>query len=264
MDPSFLTKFQELGDFILHLQKDISKLETKKKEGGSPVSSADLEADRRLKILLPQLVSAPVFSEEDHPYDLGEGDFWVIDPIDGTKDFLSGGKDFCVCAVFFKNTQPSISIIYAPAHGELYWAKKNAGAFLVTKQFEKRIFSNQRKVENLSDSILLESRSHPDARTILLKEKSGIEKFLKMGSALKFCKIAAGEGDLSFRFTPSWDWDVAPGHLILSESGGDILALDPAKEIIYNSSVRKVHPFVAASGSVLPFVHSIPGFLNMG
>jgi 3'(2'), 5'-bisphosphate nucleotidase len=250
----------DLGTVLLKMQKDLINLEVREKpEAGGPVSKADLYADAWLKEFLPTLLPGDCYSEEDHPFEIDKenSSFWLIDPIDGTKDFISGGEDFCVCGVFFKKAIPQMSIIYAPAFSEVFWAKIGEGANLWNPNSMKKIYSTDRKVASLRQAIVLESKSNPIKKTQEYMQKLDLINRVSMGSALKFCRIAEGKGDVSFRFSRSWDWDVAPGHLILKESGGELLPLLGAEAIEYCTESRKVVPFAAVSGSARNLVEPL-------
>ncbi len=245
-----------LGKELLRLQGDVRNLEVREKGSNGPVTKADLYADAWLKEFLPKILNVPVFSEEDHPFENSQDSFWLIDPIDGTKEFVAGGTDFCVCAVLFQGIDPTFSFIYSPAHSEIYWAKKGEGAFRWKENTAEKnqensvvqIFSNARRLTQLKEATLLVSKSHPSKKVTDFVDRLEIQNRVPMGSALKFCRIAEGNGDLNFRFSTTWDWDLAPGYLIVKESGGDVLPL-MADALEFCDSSRKVGPFAAVSGS---------------
>lgn len=253
-----------LGKELLRLQADVRNLEVREKGSNGPVTKADLFADAWLKDFLPKILNVPVFSEEDHPFENSQDSFWLIDPIDGTKEFVAGGTDFCVCAVLFQGIEPTFSFIYSPAHSEIYWAKKGEGAFRWKRIAANntagnseesseestvvQIFSDSKKLTGLSEAVLLVSKSHPSKKVTDFVDRLEIRNRVPMGSALKFCRIAEGNGDLNFRFSTTWDWDLAPGYLIVKESGGDVMPLT-ADALEFCDLSRKVGPFAAVSGS---------------
>jgi 3'(2'), 5'-bisphosphate nucleotidase len=240
--------FGELGKELMSLQQDIPGLNVRQKGENGPVSAADLRADQWLKEFLPGLQDVPVYSEEDHPFVTSSGPFWLIDPIDGTKEFIAGGKDYCVCAALFEGAIPKISLIYLPAFRELFWATEGGGAFRWNQKGKAQIHSDQTKLNHLREAKMLISRSHPSKRVLEFVNKLEIENSEPMGSAMKFCRIAEGAGDLNFRFSPTWDWDLAPGYLLVKESGGEVFPL-LTDSLIFCDPSRKVAPFAAVSGS---------------
>ncbi len=239
--------FLELGQEINALQQDVPGLNVRQKGDNGPVSAADLRADEWLKNFLPSLRDVPVYSEEDHPFETTSGPFWLIDPIDGTKEYIAGGKDFCVCAALFEGVTSKISVIYLPRYQQLFWAIEGGGAFRWDRDGKKQIFSDQTKLNHLRDAKMLVSRSNPSKRVQEFVDKLQIQNTEPMGSAMKFCRIAEGEGDLNFRFSPTWDWDLAPGYLLVRESGGDVFPL-LTESLIFCDPSRKVAPFAAVSG----------------
>lgn len=248
MKENHIQELLVLGQELLLLQSDLPNLEVREKGSNGPVTKADLFADRWLKNFLPKVIDIPVFSEEDHPFETETESFWLIDPIDGTKEFVAGGNDFCVCAVLFHGDQPEFSLIYSPSHSEVFWAKRGEGAFRWKKNTTEQIFSDNRKLTQLTDAILLVSKSHPSKKVLDFVDQLDIQQRVPMGSALKFCRIAEGMGDLNFRFSTTWDWDLAPGYLLVKESGGDVMPL-MSDVLDFCGPSRKVGPFAAVSGS---------------
>ena len=218
------------GDFKVELKKD-----------NSPLTKADLLSNQILMDGLKKIKSLPILSEE---YELDYSDrkdwkkFWIIDPLDGTKDFIAKNDEFTINVALIENNLPILGFIYAPALGDLYWAVKNLGAF----KNGKRIFNNiERK-----GLIGTHSRFHSNQKTINFFIKNNISIIKEFGSALKFCKLAEGVVDIYPRHTGSMEWDIAAGDIIIKESGCSMLSINSNKHFKYNKKNLLNDSFVAS------------------
>jgi 3'(2'), 5'-bisphosphate nucleotidase len=197
------------------------------KSDGSPVTEADLAADRIIAEGLTRLVpNIPFLSEErvglaEPPY---EGSFFLIDPLDGTKEFVAGRSEFTVNLALVTNGTPLLGIIGAPALG-LVWRglvgrgaeRLKTGAGPVAEPIRTRSFPNR----GVPWTVVV-SRSHLDSRTeAFIAERTGAIRE-PLGSALKFARVAEGEADIYPRLAPTCEWDVAAGHAVVAAAGGKI------------------------------------------
>ena len=154
--------------------------------------------------------------------------FWLIDPIDGTKEFINKGDDYTINIALCKNKKPIFSVVYAPGKDELFHAFESKGAF----KNNSRITLTENSMAKIN---VVTSKSHLDQQTEeflrSLKKKYKVE-VLSFGSSLKICKVAEGIADIYPRFGPTMEWDICAAHLILKEAGGTILS--NSKELVYN------------------------------
>jgi 3'(2'), 5'-bisphosphate nucleotidase len=213
------------GAAILAVNRAAMRVEGKL--DGSPVTEADLAADwiiaEGLARLLPQV---PALSEErvnlaKPPYD---GSFFLIDPLDGTKEFVAGRDEFTVNLALVTNGVPLLGIIGAPALGLIWRGIVGRGAERLTtgeKSVAEPIYT-RRLPERGEPWIAAVSRSHGDSRTeAFIAERPGAVR-RALGSAVKFGRVAEGEADIYPRLAPTSEWDVAAGHAVVTAAGGRI------------------------------------------
>ena len=170
--------------------------------------------------------------------------FWLVDPIDGTKEFINKGDDYTINIALCFNNTPILSFVYAPATKELYFAEKGKGAFKNEKIIKCTNFE-RKKLE------IIVSKSH--LNNITKKYIQHITKnkpydLIRFGSSLKICKLAEGLGDIYPRFGPTMEWDTCAAHLILEESEG-LLRSEFNKEIKYNKENLLNPNFIAISNN---------------
>jgi 3'(2'), 5'-bisphosphate nucleotidase len=225
--------------------------QTTLKEDQSPVTAADLAAneviEREIMKLWPDI---PYISEEvkPPPYEERSGwdRFWLVDPLDGTKEFIRNKGEFTVNIALIEKEVPITGVIYAPAKDIVYYSSRNAGAWKQEGENEpQRIQAKQGAGKE--GVIALQSRSHPSKRYNAFLDRLNIEKRVAMGSVLKVCAIAEGEADLFLRMNPTYEWDLAPGQCILEEAGGAVRDLhwEPIK---YNKPSLRNDNFIVLSG----------------
>jgi 3'(2'), 5'-bisphosphate nucleotidase len=233
------------------------------KPDNSPLTLADM---RSHEIILRNMnkTGLPVVSEEGSiiPYYKRESwqKFWLIDPLDGTKEFVSRNGEFSVNIALIDKRKAVMGIIYAPVTDTLYFSD-DTGAWKVDKAAKK--FDNQigiAKFKLLSDKLPLKrtdssfaivaSRSHLNTQTTefinKVKQKHDEIRILSRGSSLKFCMIAEGAADVYPRFGVTSEWDTAAGHAIVSAAGGKVVRIDDeSTELIYNNHTMENPPFIA-------------------
>jgi 3'(2'), 5'-bisphosphate nucleotidase len=213
------------GAAILAVNRAAMRVEGKL--DGSPVTEADLAADRIIAEGLARLVpQVPALSEErvnlaKPPYD---GSFFLIDPLDGTKEFVAGRDEFTVNLALVTNGVPLLGIIGAPALGLIWRGIVGRGAERLTTG-EKPVtepIHTRRLPERGEPWIAAVSRSHGDSRTeAFIAERPGAIRRM-LGSAVKFGRVAEGEADIYPRLAPTSEWDVAAGHAVVTAAGGRI------------------------------------------
>ncbi|MEO6609563.1 MAG: 3'(2'),5'-bisphosphate nucleotidase CysQ [Aestuariivirga sp.] len=222
-------------------------IEVATKSDHSPVTQADQQAEdvilAGLKKLCPEI---PVLAEES----VSKGNipeigarFFLVDPLDGTKEFISRNGEFTVNIALIENNVPIFGVIYAPALGDIYFGRLGQGAMharLKTTEAWAGLGNTtaiRTRPMPVEGATVLASRSHCDAETEAFIAKSKVAKLISAGSSLKFCKVAAGEADLYPRFGRTMEWDTAAGHAILLAAGGKVLTID-GKPLGYGKKIR--------------------------
>src|SRR3984957_592686 len=217
----------EAGAAILAVNRHAMKIDGK--TDGSPVTEADLAADRIIRDGLARLVpEVPTLSEEcvplaKPPYD---GSFFLIDPLDGTKEFVAGRSEFTVNLALVTNGMPLLGIIGAPALGLIWRGLVGRGAERLTTRAASgrgaEPLHTRRIPERGTPWIVAVSRSHGDSRTEAFIESRPGAIRQALGSAVKFGRVAEGGADIYPRLAPTCEWDIAAGHAIVTAAGGKI------------------------------------------
>lgn len=225
------------------------KIEVQFKHDTSPISVADKLVNDELKKFLAKNKFKNVISEEiiNKPFSLRkEWDYyWVIDPIDGTKEFIKGNSDYTINIALCKNGSPIYGIVYAPALQDMYVAEKNMGAY----KNSNKICIKQDFSRNLS---VIASKSHINEKTnnfIRSLERDFNVDIKNIGSSLKICLIAEGKADVYPRFGPTMEWDTCAAQIILEEAGGKIFN-ESQKKLHYNKEQLGNPDFIASSGQI--------------
>ena len=225
----------DAGKLILDIYQS-NNFEQQLKSDSSPLTKADLASHNlivnRLRELTPNI---PILSEESANIAWQERkswqEYWLIDPLDGTKEFIKKNGEFTVnIALIYKNI-PVLGVVYAPVIDKMYWAKKDEGAFLNGKKLPLQ--TNNTPNEKL---FVVASKSHLSSETqefINNLDTKDIEQVSK-GSSLKLCMVATGEADIYPRLAPTMEWDTAAADAIVRESGKMTCQFESAEPIIYN------------------------------
>lgn len=203
------------------------------KSDGSPVTAADRAAEaiilEGLARLTPRLsiVSEEAFSEGRTPDIALTSPFWLVDPLDGTKEFLRRNGEFTVNIALVTAEAPILGVVLLPATGECFGGAVDQGAFRqIGDGGAEPIQARRPPAEGLT---VLSSRSHADDRALAeYLAPLKVRERVIAGSSLKFCRIAEGRADLYPRFGPTMEWDTAAGHAILSAAGGSVTSPDGA------------------------------------
>jgi 3'(2'), 5'-bisphosphate nucleotidase len=205
------------------------------KEDNSPVTIADQKADKIIRKYLARQYPNYAFLTEESKDDfsrLTNEYVWIVDPIDGTKDFINKNGEFTVNIALVYKHRVVVGVVIAPAINEVFYATKNGGSFWITKQGSKKIVVNNKT----NDLTVLTSRFHfnENEKNIIDKHRDKIVKRLTYGSSLKPCYIAAGLAEISYRLSSGTkEWDTAASQLIVEEAEGYFLKPDKS-EITYN------------------------------
>jgi 3'(2'),5'-bisphosphate nucleotidase len=213
----------EAGNLIMRLQA--SDIGARCKPDGSPVCQADLRAEQlilaRLATLLPDVavIAEESFAPDGSPV---PERFLLVDPLDGTREFLAGHKDFTVNIALIEDGHPIAGAICAPALDQVYVGGATASrADLAGGAMQVMATSPAGR-----DLRAIASRSHLNAETEQWLAQQPVAELQRAGSSLKFCLIARGDADVYPRLAPTMEWDTAAGHAILNAAGGCVLGLD--------------------------------------
>lgn len=257
------------GAAILEVYPDRSRYEVAYKSDSSPITLADRRAHDVIKQHLAQ-TRMPILSEEGRELQYFERKgwdlFWMVDPLDGTREFIKGNNEFTVNIALMANNRPQMGIIYVPYFKKMYFCEKGFGSYLKTNveadpdaDFDYRgIYENSEELplasathQNLRVAI---SRSHNNPRTTQM-----VEAFRKMypsaeiveqGSSYKFCMLAEGVIDYYPRTSDTYEWDTAAGEVILSEAGGVTKSLPDMGKFAYNKESLLNPNFVCRGHSI--------------
>lgn len=225
---------EEAGQAIMRIytQSADADLLVAQKSDDSPLTLADLASHhiimKGLAFLTPDI---PVVSEEDsqsHIHSKPHGCFWLIDPLDGTKEFLSRQGEFTVNIALIEHGEPIWGVVYAPSFHQLFWGGKDFGSFRQDESGTVPLAVSQpAKPENLIRVVV--SRSHLNAETSAFITKLGSVALIRAGSSLKFCRVAEGKADVYPRLAPTCEWDTAAAHALIEGAGGYVYNIHGAR-----------------------------------
>lgn len=252
-DPSQLLKpvvalVKQAGQRILEIYG--SDFQVDMKQDQSPLTKADLAANECLIAGLTALrPSHPVISEESEmvPYKDRRAwkTCWVIDPLDGTKEFIKRNGEFTVNVALIFEHQPVLGVVYAPVPDLCYFAAEGCGAY---KQVGIATPTLIRVKDRLNSHItVVGSRSHQSVPLMLYLSRLGDHQLRPMGSSLKLCLVAEGAADIYPRIGPTSEWDTAAAHCIVNEAGGRVTDLK-GEELHYNARETLLNPSFLAFG----------------
>ena len=244
----------QAGKIIMTYYKNLQEISLK--DDQSPLTEADLASNTLIMKELKNIDhSIPILSEEtlvQWSERKNWDTYWLIDPLDGTKEFINRNGEFTVNIALIENNTPIIGVIYAPAISVLYYGSKNNGAFktFCDEKIDSLSGSTQIRTNEKRDTDhfqVFESRSHSNQEFISWVKNNVLSyDLVKRGSSVKFCEIAEGKADLYPRFGPTSEWDIAAGHIILTEAGGEIKDVNQ-KKLQYNLKESLINPNFIAS-----------------
>jgi 3'(2'), 5'-bisphosphate nucleotidase len=241
----------EAGEITLDYFEEGMVLSHDTKPDGSPVTDADRRAEEFIAAQLKDAVPGiPVLGEEraNNIDDKDSDYFWLVDPLDGTREFVSGGTEFTVNIALIKNGAPVLGVVYAPAKGEMYAAHGEGTAvrWLSETEVEKPI--QVRRPVRAGLTVMASKNRHAAELEAFCAEQK-VEKIIRRGSSLKICAVASGKADIYPGFGPTCLWDTAAGQAILEAAGGEIVAQDGGAPLTYSMKKDGFFnpPFVARS-----------------
>ncbi|MCH9013984.1 MAG: 3'(2'),5'-bisphosphate nucleotidase CysQ [Proteobacteria bacterium] len=240
---------ERAGKVILAYYVDVEDIEVRAKADASPVTEADEAAEefilRALATLTPEI---PVISEEataaGRAPDISGGLFWLVDPLDGTKEFLSGNGEFTVNIALIRDGAPVAGVVHAPALA-MTWvgAEPDGASFSQTDQPPMPI-----EARGLPEAgaVVVASRRHGDLRELdRFLADYHIEEQIEAGSSIKFGLLASGKADLYPRFGRTMEWDTAAGHAVLLAAGGSVIRADTGEALTYGKPGLENPHFIA-------------------
>jgi 3'(2'), 5'-bisphosphate nucleotidase len=259
---------QVAGAEILSIYHDSTQPEVTLKADNSPLTDADRRAHTvicsRLQILDPE---TPVLSEESDDIDTQERlswrRFWLIDPLDGTKEFINRNGEFTVNIALIEDGVPTLGVVHVPVTGHTYLGKQGEGAWKLD-QDDNEISLHTRRVDGSDTMKVVASRRHgnevvEDLIKRLVDKFSSVE-VVNMGSSLKICLLAEGKADIYPRLAPTSEWDTAAAHAILVAAGGEIIDTH-YQPLRYNSKADLLNPhFLALADPSYPWADLLPDF----
>jgi 3'(2'), 5'-bisphosphate nucleotidase len=241
--PEIVALADRAGAVILEYYRD-DDVAVRAKADASPVTAADEAAEALILARLAELTpKIPVVAEETvasgHVPKFEDCPFWLVDPLDGTKEFLSRNGEFTVNIALVQAREPVLGVVLAPARDQTWWGAHGKGA--TARDAAGRTRAIGVRTPPAGGLVAIASRSHRDAETQAFLDQAGVGTCISAGSSLKFCLVAEGKADLYPRFGRTMEWDTAAGHAVLCAAGGRVTTRDGA-----------------------PFLYRKPGFANPG
>ena len=228
---SLIDTFVNAGEISINLRKD--GLTKEVKSDNTPVSNGDLEVNEIITRKLKKLTSEiPIVSEEtsENKSINGLKDFWLVDPIDGTYDYINDLDEFTINAGLILDKKPAAGLIYAPAKKRMFFSYGDDQAFEITNRKKIKLEGSKNFNKDQIRFVSYSNKIKPEINEI--HKKFNVKENIKMKSSLKFCVIAAGEYDGYVAEPRACEWDIAAGHAILKHSGGSVTDFEN-NEILY-------------------------------
>ncbi|MDA8670781.1 3'(2'),5'-bisphosphate nucleotidase CysQ [Candidatus Pelagibacter bacterium] len=241
--------FLKAGDLSISLREKGLKKEIK--SDNTPVSNGDLEVNKFITKKISEITpDIPIVSEEtsDNKDNTKLKDFWLVDPIDGTYDYINDLDEFTINAGLIINNKPVAGLIYAPAKKRMFYSYGVGNAFELTDgktiNLSNKIIKNNRPIKFISYS----NKIKPEIQKIY--QDIGVTENIRMKSSLKFCVVAASEYDGYVAEPRAYEWDIAAGHAILIHSGGTVTDFN-GSEILYGKKDLKNTSIILKSKNIL-------------
>ena len=246
---SLIKNFLEAGDLALQLRE--KGLIKKIKSDNTPVSNGDLEVNNFISKKISEVTpDIPIISEEtsDNKDNLNLKNFWLIDPIDGTYDYINNLDEFTINAGLIINNRPVAGLINAPAKKRMFYSYEKGSAFEFsndkTINLSNKPFSKSENIKFISYS----NKIKPEIKKIY--DELGVKENIKMKSSLKFCVVATGEYDGYVAEPRAYEWDIAAGHAILEHAGGTVTDFE-GNEIFYGKEDLKNSSLILKNKNIL-------------
>jgi 3'(2'), 5'-bisphosphate nucleotidase len=245
----------EAGDVIMEIYNS-DDFEVKSKSDDSPVTAADEAADALisagLRAEFPDVLL--VTEEQSDSHGAQANEFLIVDPLDGTKEFIHRRGDFTVNIAYVVDGTPIRGVVYAPAKGRMFFTRADGSTVEEAGPFDKSAMGavTEIKVSTPDNDALyiVASKSHRDQATEDYINKYKVKDSKSAGSSLKFCLVATGEADLYPRVGRTMEWDTAAGHAVLKGAGGDVVRFDDHTPLTYGKPIYENPFFIAYAPGV--------------
>ena len=207
------------------------------KSDNSPLTLADKASHKIIQNALHDLYpDIPILSEEGRDMPFAErkrwSTFWLVDPLDGTKEFIKRNGEFTVNIALIREQYPVFGLVYAPEQGSMYIGDaSSATAFKIDRA---GVQSALRVNDRETGRVAVRSRSHASEEEEILLSKYGVTDSIAVGSALKFCLVAEGKADIYYRHGPTMEWDTGAGQAVIEQAGGRLLRIPDMERFYYN------------------------------
>ena len=222
-----------------------SNIDVELKTDNSPITKADLISNEIIIDGLEKISDFPIMTEEsiiDYEIRKSWNKFWLVDPLDGTKDFLAKNGEFTINIALIENRKPILGVVFIPFTNDVYYAEINKGAF----KNGNKIYNNSNRKELIAaDSNFYSTQEMQD-----FFKYNNIKDIKKIGSSIKICKLAEGEIDVYPRLNETKEWDTAATHIIANEAGCKIIDVVTKKELIYNKESYRNNFFIASRNNL--------------
>jgi len=244
---------EKAGVAIMEIYNAAEGIEYDKKTDNSPLTKADKEGNRIICEALEQLdIQFPIISEENKLLSYAErkdyDHFWLVDPLDGTKEFIKRNGEFTVNIALVKGQQPVMSVVLVPAKNEMYWAVKDLGAFMIKNGETTQVYAKSFGMKDEGLGVVC-SRSHLNQETQDFIDALESPVKVSTGSSLKFLILAKGEAHLYPRIAPTMEWDTAAAQMILEAAGGKVISNETGEPLLYNKE-NLLNPYFVAYGNL--------------
>lgn len=254
LSKALISLARRAGEKILEVYRS-ADFSVEHKSDESPVTTADLAVHQLLEKELPKLLDVPLISEEQDQLSFSErrkwDRYWLIDPLDGTKEFLARNDEFCINIALIENHNPRLGVVHAPVTDETYIGSAELGAWKYQAGANPQRISARPLDKSRPIIALISHRHGKEAVEELLEQidkrwPKGVET-RPMGSALKSCQIAEGRADIYARLGPTSEWDTGAPHAILNAAGGTLITTD-FEPLEYNRTDSLLNPDFYALG----------------
>jgi 3'(2'), 5'-bisphosphate nucleotidase len=241
------------GDAILDIYNNPALQAVESKADNSPLTLADKAANKVICDGLKALaVQYPIISEENKavPYEVRKEyvRYWLVDPLDGTKEFIKRNGEFTVNIALIEGGMPILGVVYAPCLDELYTAANGLGAHLYKGGTRTRLSANSFGMDDAGLCVVC-SRSHMSDETKAFVDKLNTPDMVSRGSSLKFLLLASGAAHVYPRLAPTMEWDTAAAQIVLEQAGGRVVRADDNTPLAYNKE-NMLNPYFIAYGNV--------------
>ncbi|WP_375542846.1 3'(2'),5'-bisphosphate nucleotidase CysQ [Aliiroseovarius crassostreae] len=245
----------EAGDVIMEIYNS-DDFEVKSKSDDSPVTAADEAADalisKGLRAAFPDVLLVTEEQADSHGQQADE--FLIVDPLDGTKEFIHRRGDFTVNIAYVKDGTPIRGVVYAPARDRMFFTRADGQSVEELGPFRKEHQGDVKEIHvSTPDNdalMVVASKSHRDQATDDYINKYNVKDSKSAGSSLKFCLVATGEADLYPRVGRTMEWDTAAGHAVLNGAGGAVVRFDDHSPLTYGKPIYENPFFIAYANGV--------------